>query len=121
MTTEPRPPRRGARLRTSPLELRLYMAALLAAVYTISWRAIGGHASATAPPIATAPPPPPSEPPRFIWIDSLPPDLRPAVALPPGWQRAPEPRAAASAFSTQPARAVHVPSRGAPRVRTRSS
>lgn len=115
MTTERRQPNREARLRVSPLELRLYMAALLAAVYTISWRAIGGHAPATVSPIATAPTA--SEPPRIVWIDSLPPAMRPAVALPAGWQRGSEPQAS----STQPARVVRVPSRGVPRVRTRSS
>lgn len=117
MTTDRRQPDRGALLRMTPLELRSYLATLLAAVYTIAWRAIGGQAPAAPPPLAT--PPPASEPQRFVWIDRLPPDLQPAVALPPGWQRAPEPRA--SAPSTQPATAAHAPSRGVPRVRTRSS
>lgn len=108
MTTE-------RRQRMSSLELRLYVAALLAAVYTISWRAIGGHAPATELPIATVPAT--SEPRRFVWIDRLPPSMRPAVVLPAGWQLASEPQ---SSFAP-PERVVRVPSRRVPRVRTRSS
>ncbi|MEO6774812.1 MAG: hypothetical protein ABI467_17685 [Kofleriaceae bacterium] len=118
MTTERRQPNRRSRLGVSSLELRLYMAGLLAAVYTISWRATGGQAQAPATalperPIATAPTT--TEPQRFVWIDNLPPDMRPAIALPAGWQIAAEPQPSAI---TQPTRVVRVPSR---RVRTRSS
>lgn len=111
MTTKRRESNREARLRTSPLELRLYVAALLAAVYTISWRAIGGHGPVTEAPIATAPT---TEPQRFVWIDSLPDTVRPSVVPPAGWQLASDPRSSVA----PPERVVRVPSR---RVRTRSS
>lgn len=121
MMTDRREPNRGSRLGMSPLELRLYMAALLAAVYTISWRAIGGQAQAPATlsperPIAIAPRT--TEPQRFVWIDSLPPDARPLIGLPAGWQLASELRPSAI---TQPARVVRLPTQRMPRVRTRSS
>lgn len=115
MTTERRQPNRQARLRVSPLELRLYVAALLAAVYTISWRAIGGHDPATEPTTATGLAT--SEPLRFVWIDSLPPTMRPTITFPAGWRPAYEPRPSAS----QPTRIVRAPNRNVPRVRTRSS
>lgn len=106
----------GHRHRTSPLELRLYLVAFLAAVYTISWRAIGGHAVAAGSAAATTVPPA-TAPAGVVWIDHLPPEQQPAIAIPAGWQRASEsPRA-----STQPARVVQVPVRRVPRVRTRSS
>lgn len=116
MTTEPGRPGR-ARHRTSPLELRLYVAALLAALYTIAWRAIGGHAAVTESASVPPPAPAPSQPPRLVWLDSLPPGMRPAVALPAGWRLASDARPA----SSQPAQVVRVPGRRAPRVRTRSS
>lgn len=101
MTTERRGPKPE---RVSPLELRLYVAALLAAVYTISWRAIDGPPPATEPTIAAGAPPQ-----RFVWIDRIPPAMRPSVALPAGWQRASEPRV------------VRAPAPRVPGVRTRSS
>jgi hypothetical protein len=115
MTTEHRQANREAMRRTSPVELRLYAAAFLAAVYTITWRAIGGHAQAAEPAVATAHTT--SEPQRFVWIDNLPPTMRPTIALPAGWQLASESRSA----SAQPARVVRAPNRRVPRVRTRSS
>jgi len=118
MTTERRHAPPKARPRVSPLELRLYVAALLAAVYTISWRAIGGQAPATEPVVASTPPT--SEPQRFVWIDSMPRDLRPAIALPAGWQLASQ-RQVSSTQNAQSARIIHVPNRRVPRVRTRSS
>lgn len=114
MTTERRQPKRGSRLGLNPLELRLYIVALLGAVYAISWRAIGGQVSATESPSATAP----REPQRMVWVDDLPPDVRPTISLPPGWQRASKPH---PSVAVQPARVVRVPDRRAPRVRTRSS
>ena len=114
MTTERRQPSR-----MSTLELRLYIAALLAVVYAISWRAIGGQASATAPAVETAPPI--DEPqPRFVWIDQLPPSKQPAIALPPGWQRASETPRGVTA-SPQPSRVLRVANQRVRRVRTRSS
>jgi hypothetical protein len=115
MTTERHQPNRETRLRVSALELRLYVAALLAVIYTISWRAIGGHTPAPEPARATVPTT--TEPQRFVWIDSLPPSMRPAIALPAGWQLVSEPQRS----STQPARIVRAPSQRVPRVRTRSS
>ncbi len=110
MTNEPRT---RVSPRTSPLELRLYVAALLAVVYTISWRAIGAHAPAAEPAVELLPTT--SETPRVVWIDQLPPSIQPVITPPPGWQRAPErPPAIAPAE-----RLVQVPSRV--RVRTRSS
>ena len=123
MTTERRPPARASRPRVSPLELRLYVAALLAAVYTIAWRAIGAHAPVPDP-LATSPAPPaieltptPTSPPRYVWIDSVPSTARPALVLPAGWQLASDPPPVAA----PPARAVPAPRRRVPRVRTRSS
>lgn len=87
--------------RISPLELRLYAAALVAAAYTITWRVI----DAPAPRAAEVEPAVQLEP------------VAPVAATPPipaGWQRlseAPPPAAA-------PARLTQVPRR---RVRTRSS
>jgi len=110
MATERRQPKREALVRATPLELRLYLAALLASVYTITWRAIGGHA-----PAAELPSPQSQQ--RFVWLDSLPSTARPAIALPAGWQIASE----STAASAQPPRVVRAPTPRVPRVRTRSS
>jgi hypothetical protein len=121
MTTEPGPPNRGPRVGVSALELRLYVAALLAAVYTLSWRAIGGQAQAPAAPLpapSIAIAPTTTAPQRIVWIDNLPPDMRPAITLPAGWQHA---SAAQPSATPQPARVVRVPTRRVHRVRTRSS
>lgn len=129
MTTERRPSDRTARARVSPLELRLYVAALLALVYTIAWRAIGAHApvpepTATSPatPAATEPTLTTNAPPRYVWIDSVPPTARPVIALPAGWQLASETQpVVAPPTRVLPTRAVPAPRRRVPRVRTRSS
>lgn len=117
MKTEGRQPNRESRLHASPLELRLYVAALLAVIYTIAWRAVGGHVQTM--PASTQPEPEvvpaQRESPRFVWIDSLPVTMQPPIALPAGWQRASQPP------TSQPARMVRAPSRQVPRVRTRSS
>lgn len=110
MTTE-----RRESNRPSPLELRLYIVALLAAVYTVTWRAVGGLAHAPASSVSERPPPTSTEPERYVWLDRVPLDARPVIALPAGWQLA-QPSA-----TTQPARVVRVPDRRVPRVRTRSS
>jgi hypothetical protein len=120
MTTEPRPPKREPYIRLSSLELRLYVVALLGAIYTLSWRAIGGHAPAPASPLASAPAasaPAASAPQHVVWIDSVRPVERPAVVLPAGWQLASEPRAPVA----QPRPVVRAPTRRVPRMRTRSS
>ena len=109
MTTERRLPSRESRLKVRPLELRLYVGALLAVVYTISWRAIGGQVTEVAE-VA----PPVSEPQRFVWIDSLPSTSLPAIVLPVGWQRA----TSSPPTASLPTRLVRTPAR---RVRTRSS
>ena len=75
------------------LELRLYVVALLAVVYTVAWRAIGAH-------VAAAPP----APVRAIAVAPRVPTV------------VPRPRAQLS-----PARIVRVPAPRARRVRTRSS
>ena len=89
MTTERRPPW----LRMTPLELRSYLVALLAAVYTIAWRAIGGTTPVTESTAAVKPEP------RTVWVDS--------------------PSRAVQAAPAQPV--VRAPIQRAPRVRTRSS
>lgn len=118
MTTERRPVPPKARARVTALELRLYVVALLAVVYTISWRAIAGRVPATEPVVVDTQPT--SEPPRFVWIDSVPPSLRPSIALPAGWQLASQQRVSATQ-NAEPARIVRVPTRRVHRVRTRSS
>jgi hypothetical protein len=115
MTSERRQPSRETRLRTSSFELRLYVAGFLAAMYTISWRAIGGHDPATVPTTASAPST--SQPQHFVWIDRLPATMRPDVTLPDGWQLALEPQH----LLVPTERVVHVPTRRVPSVRTRSS
>jgi hypothetical protein len=91
MTTEPRQERRGPRLHPTTLELRLYLVAVLAAAYTLAWRASGGHAPPVVAPAVTLPSASPAPPPP------------------------PPPRAVVRA----PTR--HAPARRAPRARTRSS
>ena len=115
MTTERAARIREPRIGMSSLEVRLYLTALLAAIYTISWRAIGGHAQPPAPAIATAPAP--SAPRHVVWLDSVPSLTRPAITLPAGWRLASEPQRSAA----QPARVIRAPARRVPRVRTRSS
>jgi hypothetical protein len=112
MTTERHVSSRDVGPVTSALEQRLYVAALLAAVYAVSWRAIDGHAPAQQIPISAAPSS--SAPQRVLWIDDVPANLRPAIDLPAGWQIA----TARQSSSTHPVRAS---SRQVPRVRTRSS
>jgi hypothetical protein len=103
MTIERRPPKREPGQRTGPLELRSYVIALLAAIYAISWRAIGGHAAAVDPPPAAVAPPP---------------HVITTIALPPGWQLASGPPSSTVAPAPH---IVRAPSRHVPRVRTRSS
>lgn len=110
MTTE----RREPRARMSPVELRLYVIGMLAAVYAISWRAIGGHAAPPEPAQAVVP----ESSPRFVWLDSIPPGTRPTIALPTGWQIASEPTPQSPRAAPQSPRVVRAPAR---RVRTRSS
>ena len=103
--------RQGPRWRATPLELRAYVAAALAVIYTVAWRAIAAQPVVHAT-TATAS----AEPPRVIWFDRLPPLERPAIAIPAGWQIASEAQPAADRSFV-----VRAPSRRIPRVRTRSS
>jgi hypothetical protein len=116
MTSERRDPKREARFRVTAFELRLYVAAFLAAVYAISLRAIGGHAPATEPTPVAAPIAGASQQ-RFVWLGSVPPETRPAIALPAGWEIVSE---RADSSSPRP-HIVRTPNRRVPRVRTRSS
>lgn len=114
MTTDrtPRDPRR----RASPLEVRAYLIALLAAIYTITWRVIGDRVPTPSAPDAAPPAP------GVVWLDRLPPRARPAIVLPPGWQLATDaPATAAQQPVAATQRLTHLPTRRAPRVRTRSS
>lgn len=95
------------------LPLRLYVVAALAAVYTISWRAIGAHTSSA--PAAETAAPAIAEPARAVWFEDLPANERPAIAVPAGWQLT-------SRAGPAPApRLVRAPARTGRRVRTRSS
>jgi hypothetical protein len=104
--------RAAPRLALSPLELRLYAVAVLAAVYLVAWRAIAGGDSSNAAAQAT------SGAPTTVWLDDLPPAQRPSLALPAGWRLAS--RGAPAVATTMP-RVVRVPTPRALRVRTRSS
>lgn len=124
MTTERRQPKREPLLRVSALELRLYIAAFLAAVYAISWRAIGGHAATTEPALVTEPIAVEPQP-QFVWLGSMAPAVRPTIALPAGWEIASErsrsPSSSASSASSLRPQVVRAPKHRVPRVRTRSS
>lgn len=91
------------------LEWRLYIIAVLATIYVISWRVLDRPAatiaetgepapspaepvSVAAEPIPTPAPPVPAPaqpaataPPRAVWLDDLPAGQRPVVVAPPGW------------------------------------
>ena len=105
------------RLALSPLELRLYAVAVLAAVYLVAWRAIAGSEPPN-PMTPAAAPAQASGAPATVWLDDLPPAQRPVPALPPGWRLAS--RVDAAVAATTP-RVVRVPTPRALRVRTRSS
>lgn len=102
---------------TNGTELRLYVVAVLAAVYVVAWRTIATPAK-PAPieePLPVASTAAPAR--RTVWLDDLPAGQRPNVAVPPGWHvvsrtsRAPAPRV----------QLVRVPTSRPVRVRTRSS
>lgn len=91
-----------------PPGLRLYLTAALALSYVVAWWTLDGGAGAPAPaPVPRAPSG------LATWYDDLPPDARPAVRLPEGWQLATHTEAAPRPVRVAPAR------RG--RIRTRSS
>lgn len=74
MTTELVRPTRAPQPRISPIELRLYVVALLAAVHAITWRAIGGqHAAPEPAPTAAVAEPPPATPTAHPRLTAAPP------------------------------------------------
>lgn len=104
-------------------ELRLYVVAILAAVYTVSWRAITGSGALHGPnetPAAADEPAVPTDPaaPTAVWLDDLPAAERPPMVLPAGWRVVP--RGTTPTLATPP-RVVRVPAPRPLRVRTRSS
>ena len=106
------------RLRLGALELRLYLVAVLASVYVLTFRAVGGgHDASTSPAAPTAPHPVTSLPPA-VWLDQLPVAQRPVVVPPPGWRIASRGEAAAAAPAPV---VVRAPASRPLRVRTRSS
>jgi hypothetical protein len=105
-------------LALSPLELRLYVVAVLAAVYLVAWRAIAGDGSSNAVTPAAAAAHAASSAPTTIWLEDLPLAQRPSLALPSGWRLAS--RGEFATATTMP-RVVRVPTPRALRVRTRSS
>lgn len=113
-----KPSRAAPRLALSPLELRLYVVAVLAAVYLVAWRAIAGSGSSNAITPAAAAAQAASGAPTTVWLDDLPLAQRPSLALPPGWRLAS--RGEPAVATTMP-RVVRVPTPRALRVRTRSS
>lgn len=125
MTDEPRA---SPRIRITPLELRLYIVTLLAAVYVVAWRAIAGGAEPSAPsatPVAGQVPaaaPTPARP-AATWLEDLPPAQRPPLVAPAGWRVVSRDTVATTAppATVRPApRVVRAPGRPL-RVRTRSS
>ena len=113
-----KPTRAAPRLALSPLELRLYAVAVLAAVYLVAWRAIAGDGSSNPVAPAAAEAQAASGAPTTVWLDDLPPAQRPSLALPPGWRLASR---GEPAVATTVPRVVRVPTTRALRVRTRSS
>ena len=113
-----KPSRAAPRLALSPLELRLYAVAVLAAVYLVAWRAIAGDGSSNPAIPAAAAVKASSGAPPTVWLDDLPPMQRPPLTLPTGWRLAS--RGEHSVATTMP-RVVRVPTPRALRVRTRSS
>lgn len=115
MTTEPRSPKPQPWLRATALELRLYVAAVLAIAYVVSWRVIGGVGAPNEAPI---PAPPVAGPPRYVWLEHLPVAARPVIQIPTGWRLASD---APAAETAAPAKILRTPARPRVRVRTRSS
>jgi hypothetical protein len=97
-TTEPRT--------LGALEGRLYIIAVLAAVYVATWRVLDRPA-----PVAEREARPAR--PHAVWLDDLPAEQRRTITAPPGW-------AIASRGATAP-QVVRVPVKRPRRVRTRSS
>ncbi|HEY0993956.1 MAG TPA: hypothetical protein VGD80_43165 [Kofleriaceae bacterium] len=117
-TMTDQPSRVAPRLALSPLELRLYAVAVLAAVYLVAWRAIAGGGSSNAVTGAAAAAQGASGARTTVWLDELPPAQRPPLALPTGWRLAS--RGEPAVATTLP-RVASAPTPRALRVRTRSS
>lgn len=100
-------PRVAPRTSLSPLEMRLYIVALLAGGYLLAWRAI-----ATTPVNEGIPQSP------FAQLEEVPGARRPVISLPPGWQLAS--RGESTAAVSAP-RITRLPAPRDLRVRTRSS
>jgi hypothetical protein len=108
-----RPARAAPRIRASPLELRLYCVALLAAVYVVAWRSMSAGAPPSVAPVLAVETATPVA--RVVWLDELPPAQRPVLALPPGW------RLASRGELTVAPVVARAPASRPVRVRTRSS
>jgi hypothetical protein len=79
MTDRPR----TSRIAASPLELRLYVVAVLAGVYLLTWRSIAGAGAPTSA-LPAVPASPDAR--RVVWLDELPAARRPPLTVPPGWR-----------------------------------
>ena len=91
------------------LEGRLYIIAVLAAVYVATWRVLDRPAPMAEREVQPARP----APAHAVWLDDLPAEQRRPITAPPGW-------AIASRGATAP-QVVRVPVQRPRRVRTRSS
>jgi hypothetical protein len=114
--TAPATPRAAARLAVTPLELRLYAVASLAAVYAVAWLLVWrspGPASDAAPAPVEAEVAPPA-----VWLDELPPAQRPVLAVPAGWRLASRGERAGRAELPP---VIRAPASRPLRLRTRSS
>ncbi len=117
--TEPNRPRPWL----APREGRLYIVTVLAGVYLFAFRAIPtpperGARSGPLEDASTEPSSSGRSPSAAVWIDDLPADQRPSVALPAGWRVVSREDAARAASVPRVARA---PSSRRLRARTRSS
>ncbi len=111
--SDTKPARLPPRILITPLEGRLYIVALLAAGYLVTWRAITPTASVTASTVDVARVPSP-----VVWLDDVPIEERPALPLPPSWRLVVRGDPTATAHSP---RVTRVPASRPLRVRTRSS
>lgn len=111
--SDTKPTREPPRISITPLEGRLYIVALLAAGYLVTWRVITPSTSVTAPIVDAARLQPP-----VVWLDDIPSSQRPALTLPPSWRLVSRGEPTTTAPSPRVTRA---PASRPLRVRTRSS
>lgn len=114
-----KPSHMAPRISLSPIEGRLYIVALLASGYLITWGAI----EATNTPSRSVMAPSPisnlaGARPSYIWLDDVVREHRPVISLPPGWQLASHLERATTAPVP---RVTRIPASRPMRVRTRSS